>query len=494
MTNKSKDRLSQNMLVDLMAAATQQRAALLSTFFDPRRDTYEECGYPTTPSVDEYRKLFDREGLASRVVRVLPEESWQQDPEVYETEDEGQETEFELAWEELEEKHQVLSFLERVDVLSGIGQFGILLLGLSDGQRLEEPVSGLDPTTGKPTTPGKLELLYLRALDQSLVDVSKWNNDPTSPRYGQPEYYNVSFVDPTQGLGSVPPDNHSQRVHWTRCIHIADNRTTSEVLGTPRQSTHYNRLWDTTKILGGSAEMFWKGAFPGLAFELDADAAEAAELDRDEVRAQVEQYMNKLQRYIAVEGLTVKSLAPGLHGPSEHFEVQLKALCIGLAVPLRVFMGSEAAHLASDQDQGTWNGRLDRRRRRYLTPHVVRPTVQRFIDLGVLPAPADGKFTVSWPDLDAPSDLDKAELAAKMTEAIAKYVQAGADVLIEPLDFLTRVLGFDGEEAQAIIDAAEKFSDEGGLGPEEPAPVIVAPGQPPKQPAPVPKQPAPARA
>ena len=50
--------------------------------------------------------------------------------------------------------------------------------------------------------------------------------------------------------------------------------------------------------------------------------------------------------------------------------------------------------------------------------------------------------------------LDKATVAARLSEAIVKYVQGGGDALIAPKDFLVIILGIAEDEASAIITRA----------------------------------------
>lgn len=50
--------------------------------------------------------------------------------------------------------------------------------------------------------------------------------------------------------------------------------------------------------------------------------------------------------------------------------------------------------------------------------------------------------------------LDKATVAARLSEAIVKYVQGGGDALIAPKDFLVLILGIAEDEANAIITRA----------------------------------------
>ena len=120
-----------------------ERTAWLRKLLDPRRDITAECGHPETVEIKDYVDLFDRGDIAKRVVTVYPEESWSESPEIVENETDD-ETEFERTWKELEDKFKIWSYLQRVDILSGIGRFGILLLGFDDGEELSSPIEGGD--------------------------------------------------------------------------------------------------------------------------------------------------------------------------------------------------------------------------------------------------------------------------------------------------------------------------------------------------------------
>ncbi len=50
--------------------------------------------------------------------------------------------------------------------------------------------------------------------------------------------------------------------------------------------------------------------------------------------------------------------------------------------------------------------------------------------------------------------LDKATVAARLSEAIVKYIQGGGDALIAPKDFLVIILGIAEDDANAIIARA----------------------------------------
>jgi len=135
--------ISNAVAKEIIENAILRRSDLLKEMFDPRRDIDSECGYPKELDATQYRYLYDREGVGHRIVTVLPEECWAMDPIISENED-PDETEFEAAWEDLQQKRNIYHFLQRIDEVSGIGRFGVLFLGLSDGEDTALPVAGVN--------------------------------------------------------------------------------------------------------------------------------------------------------------------------------------------------------------------------------------------------------------------------------------------------------------------------------------------------------------
>jgi len=494
-TSKGNGKPTLNVRGVMNATDSLMRSQFLTKLLDPRRDIDDECGYPKEISAQQYRYLYDREGIAQRVVAMMPTECWASDPHVRENED-ADLTEFEETWELLQKEMNLFHFLARADEMSGIGAFGILLLGIGDGQDMGQPVEGISET-GEKVGNAQHELLYCRVFDESLVEVATFETDEGNPRFGQPLTYNVTFADPRNEdtVGLTSPTGTQKTVHWTRCLHLADNRKSSEIFGVPRMRPVYNRLYDLRKLLGGSAEMFWKGAFPGIAFEVNPDLGDV-ELDAAALRTEFDAYSNGLQRYLALAGVSAKSLAPQVANPEAHINSQIKAIAITLSIPWRIFVGSEQAQLASSQDKHTWNTRLAHRQHKYVGPLVVRPFIDRLITFGILPEVEE--YFVEWEDLASPSDEDKAIVAAKVVEAIAKYVQAGVDTLVPPMEFFTIIMGMPAEQAEAIIEAADEQADELELEeedvempvpplPGEPLPGEPLPGEPVPPPIPLPE-------
>lgn len=516
---------------EFIANTLLRRNSLFDQLLDPRRDINQECGYPETQSIspDDYRQMYDRESIGNKVVKLLPTHCWQEQPSIYEDEDSENVTPFEKSWEELpktlrqeswfkdEEGNPIWEHLYRADVLSGIGHFGVLLMGFDDGLNMREPVAGFvlpgveRPSSAGATTIGEsplgqgaqktfddiwrgtpkaeavpdfssmapmgtdaqyigvelsppvtydkskrqegMKLLFLRSFDESLVQITQYEANLANPRFGQPVMYRITLNDPREQHSGVGLPMATVQVHWTRVIHLADNLNSSEIFGVPRQRPVWNRLSDLRKLYGGSAEMYWRGAFPGLSLESHPQLGGDVKFDINDIDTQMNNYANTLQRYIAIGGVAVKTLSPEVVDPSTQIDTQITAICVSLDVPKRILMGTERGSLASSQDDGQWNDVLMARQRNYVTPRVVAPFVDRLIATGCLPEPKDG-YHVKWPDLNTANADDQAKLAQTNTAALASYVSGGVDVLIPPLDYLTKFIGMSEEDAKAVLENA----------------------------------------
>jgi DNA topoisomerase IB len=486
---------------EIVSNVLLSRDEFIKKFFDPRRDYDKECGYPAARSnipADLYRDLYDREPIACRVVQLMPKESWQSQPSVYETGDSETDTKFEKAWDGLsssvrgkswhqDEKGSVIwEYLRRADIMSGIGTFGIMLLGLDDGNGLQDPVPGAMSMVEGPLWPNgtyadtapigtdsqyqgvqlgytpvppkkkgqKLNLLFIRVFDETMVQPVRYESNPMSPRFGQPVMYMVTFNDPRDNHTGIGLPIATKWVHWSRIIHLADNLNSSESFGPPRMKAVLNRILDLIKLYGGSAEMYWRGAFPGLSIETNPQLGGTVNVDLKKVRSQVSDYQNGLQRFLGLIGMTAKTLAPTVVDPTAQIETQLQAICIQLGCPKRVFMGSERGELASSQDDASWNDRLRDRQNSYLTPRVIVPFIDRLIAIGVLPEPKG--YTVEWPDLEALGDAEKAAIGLQRTQALAAYTGGGLLNALGLKDFYVQCWGLTDEAAQALVDNANE--------------------------------------
>ena len=440
--------------------ATMSRLALMSLGnLLPELDIDTECRYPPSLSLEDMKKMYDREGLATRIVNVYPEEAWSMGPDIYETEDLNDVTKFESDWMEMDRKLNVLSKLQTVDEISGIGQYGVVLLGFDDGQPLDKPVVGVKDDGTVDERFSKRNLIYLRPMHQKGASIKKLESNTRNPRYGQPLTYSLEMVKLSEtatpsslsngGLGidtqvpTTPVD-----VHWSRVLHVPCNPKDSDVFGVPRLQNTYNRVWDVRKILGANGQGFWYSGIPSLSVETQPNI-EDPEIDIEAVKEELQNFMTRLQKYIALQGMSAKPLNFILNDPGPSLDAHIKIICITMAVPLRVFLGTEEAKLASSQDMRTWNKRLTKYQNFHINPYIINPFFERMFLVGALTRPK--QLIVGWPDLNAPTENDRATTAAKVTEALVKYIQGNVFVIMKPREFLINVLGFSPKVVDSVL-------------------------------------------
>lgn len=445
----------------------ESRTNFLKSLMDPEgRDLDEECGYISDPTNQDYMAFYRRHGIARKVVEVYPDETWAVEPTIYDKE-KGT-SPFEEKWTALKDRLNIMSELHRLDVNCGICTYGVLYLGYNDVKGVEDlakPVRGLN-RKGRVRDPNiKMEslgndILFMSSFDETLVTISKYETNLASPRYGLPTEYQICFHDPQNPTTGDSSDGEANApdpvsIHWTRIIHVpSDSRGSSKIFGSPRMEPVLNQLCDLRKVSGGSAEMFWKGAFPGYSVEVHPDIVESAELDDESVKEQFDRYMNKLQRYLAIVGASVKSLAPQIADPTNHLDSLFRIIACTLNTPMRIFTGSEAAHLASSQDGITWNRRIMKRQQVFVNPFIIRPFVDRLILTGVLPKVK--QYKIDWIDLNAMTAGDMADVALKKTQALMQYVSGGAELVMPPMEYFTTILGLSMEQADMVMKEVTK--------------------------------------
>ena len=180
---------------------------------------------------------------------------------------------------------------------------------------------------------------------------------------------------------------------------------------------------------------------------------------RDRIKAEIKQWEEGLSRSMASVGVDVKSLAPQIADPRPTVDNCLKIIATTKGIPMRLLTGAEAGHLASTQDSETWTERVALRRNMYITPYLIRPTIERMQQYGALPMTevVEGSpkaFTVQWRPLAALTETEKAKVALDRTEALARYATSGGEALVPLTEFLTKFLKLSFQEAEAITKAA----------------------------------------
>jgi hypothetical protein len=422
-----------------------RRAALASSLgqqYGGMRNIYDALGYQKELSYSDFVAQYSRQDIARAVVDRPVDATWRGGVSLVET-DEDEDTALERDWSDIYRRLRLQSKLTRLDRLTCLGRFGVLLLGLSDVQRQEDFAS--------PVRDNDLDLMYVKPFGEGSVAIDRWVDDPGDERFGLPELYQLDVKAP--GTKS----NVSLVVHHSRVIHATSGLLESEVYGTPQMQGVFNRLKDLEKIVGGAAEMFWRGARPGYQAKVDENYSMGPDME-DKLQEQLEEFEHDLRRVLANEGVTFESLQQQVSDPSSHVDVQIQMISAEKGIPKRILVGSERGELASSDDKSQWNERVQSRREEHAEPSILDPLVERLVEYGCLATPKEqGNYSWYWSDLHAPSEKERAEIGKTRAEALAAYAKTPRSEEVVPQgQFYRHFLGLSEEQVEGIEAASEQ--------------------------------------
>jgi len=453
---KMNDDMARAMMIVNTFLTRSQLQAQLGYQYGTERDMYEALGYKRTPTFEDFEAMYDRQDIAKTIIDIPADGTWKGEPCIEQVGMlEGKvDSPFEIKFQQIANDLKLWTYFNRVDKISQRGEYAVLFLGFDDAKdfkQLKNPVS--ENTEG-------LSITHIRPISQPNAQISKFNSDPSSSRFQQPEIYTLTFDDQSQLQGSTDQDTKSKsvNVHWSRVLHIASDLQESDIYGTPTLKAILNRLFDLEKVVGGNSEAFWRGAYPATQFDLDPDV-QLSPKEKEELRDQTNDFINKFKRTIRTRGMDIKEFSAQAVDPSGAFDVIMKLISAKTRIPMRMLTGSERGELSSSQDMVSFNEMLLERKEDFATPCVIKPFIDRLIKYGILP-PVE--YTVTWHPVTV-RDAEKQSVVTKnLTESIVKYSESlPAQMIVQPKDFFTRILGLSITEAETLLEEMDgQFDDE----------------------------------
>jgi len=417
MTKKEIIQLYQNVTGLVSRAAM---AGALGQTFGGARDTYEIFGWKKELFFRDFFDMYERHGIAGRVVDALADETWRKPPILKDGDIKGddgnakQHTEFLKAWSTLAEEHDLWALFNEMDDSLGYSRYAIMLIG-APGQ-YDQPITEAR------------KIGFFQVYDEGQAVISSFDRNTASPRYGLPVLYNVTFED---GGRTVP-------IHYTRVIHFKDRRGRSRVYGAPRLKKPYNYLSDLEKVVGSSSEAFWLLIRKGLVLS-SQEGKNFPAVGTPEylaMQAEIEEWEHQLRRVMRLKGVDITDLgAQVVDGKAQH-DLLITDIAGTVGMPQRVLVGSERGELASTSDDANWAAVVESRQLNTCSKWV-KDTAKTLIDLGVLPKPT-GKMTLEWPDLFQLTRLEEADLTTKDVASINAITNNVPDAYVDIEDFLKK--------------------------------------------------------
>lgn len=373
----------------------------LGVQFGGARDLYETFGYKRFPDFQDYQNLYDRHGLGQRVIRKFSDSTWNRLPILIDGEqrsdalDKGA-TPFLKEWMMLSKRLGLAQIMRQADIMCQIGRYSILFLGAA-GNDYSQPAKKGDG------------LFYIAAYNENQSIIQGLISDHKNEKFGMPESYTVQFNEIDQGV-AMPGGTG---VHYTRAIHISEDRLGSRIYGTPRLQAPLNRLFDLEKVTGGGAEAAWLAVWGGMLFSTQEDIDLPTE-DSEEGRflaEQMQKFFHRMQRYAVTKGLDVNNIGVSEVRIKDIYDTLKEDFAGTVGIPQRILFGSERGELASTQDREEWNSVIEARRTNFAEPEVLFPFIDWCIVHGVLPPPENKEYKTEWYPVYTMTKLEKAQYA-----------------------------------------------------------------------------------
>jgi len=416
------------------------------------QEVFLEMGYAENLTYSDYEFMFERVGIATRIITALVDATWRTHPIAIdktkrkinaEADQADDPSVIETAIKALNDKHGIIKTLKQADTLCCIGQYSILVIGDKLG-KYEEPLSKSDSL---------YDLMQIDAYSEEQAKVSRFVTDTKNPRYGLPEMYTVSVK------GDETTKRESYSVHHTRVIHIADDLVSSKLNGTPKLKSVYNHIMELVEILGSTRTIYRNGARRVNVFTEDPETLTTDDANA-EMNAKLEEFEHGLRHNMLLKGVSVNSISPSFPGATGVVNDLMDQIVAGSRTPHRILMGSEQAVLAGNSDQDSWHSRVAGRRECFAADSVLIPLIKRLQDYGYI---QKVDFEIIWEPLLERSKSEKITDTERLVRMARTVVgNAGEVTKVITIEEIRDLAGLEPDVPETKYDEMGVYEDSEG--------------------------------
>ncbi len=422
--------------------------------------------------------LYHEDGMAARACDTVPEEMLRRGFEIKSDDvDAGVLEEISDSLEELEVLKQFTDGATWARVFGGC----LIYIGTNDTVNLE----GLSEPLQEESISS---INCLHVVDKRHAEPLKWYSDPNEKNFGQPETYMVTFA--SDGGGVATP---LMEIHETRMIRFDGLRASkryrqqnsgwglSLIQRMNQVLSQYGETFDSLANLMTDAN---QGIFR-MKNLIDALAANETSLIETRVAA-MDMFRSDLRAIVLdADDESFERQNFNWSGIKDPYEIMMLHLSAIARVPVTILMGQSPAGMdaTGESDLRWFFDMTESQRNNYMTPKIRQ--LVRLITLSK-DGPTGGveleKFTVKYPSLWQPTELEEAQIRKVIAESDKMYIES--DVLLSEEVAIARFTA-DGYSTETSIDIEARESILEGdieelLNPPAPEPPVipVIPGAP----------------
>ena len=427
----------------LLNSATRNLSHMFpGVFQSAKHNHYQDFGYPETLSFNALYAMYDRHPMASAAAQLTSSKTWQDNPQLWETED-ADETQLESDLRQHFDDIRLWQAFEEADLRAFVGGYAGLILRFADSKPFSAPV---DRVPG-----GLLGLVEVIPAWAGQLQVAEFNYDTASPEYGKPKSFQFNESAVAVG-GTVLGQNRSFTVHPDRVLVWSKDGT---VHCPSSLRAGFNALIDLEKVSGAGGEGFWKASRGSQILKLPKEAkltdlAKGMGVAPDKVfngiNEQVKDFQRGFDQAFVTQGMEVETLTITMPIPEHFFNNPLQLFAASVTIPVKILTGNQTGERASSEDGKDWAQYNMSRRKKVAIPGI-HAFLRRLEAVGILP---DRDWHIEWTDLTESSIDEKMERASKMV-TMNRDASLTNELVFTPEE-VRQVVGYDPIELTDGMD------------------------------------------
>jgi uncharacterized protein len=380
-------------------------------------DCWDDYGYLPSIEFENFYAMYKRNPFASAVVDRPVDKSWQTHPWLMT--DEARKGKEYNSWERevfaFFDKHGLWDICKEADRMQSIGQYAGIIVEARDGKSYADKLGRIRPN----------QIESFKVVSEAMLEVEQADQNIKSTRYGLPVTYSLDM----SAQGDKDPDTNNQTtINYTRVNIWAEGALNGTIYGNSSLEPVFNTLINIEKVSGAGGEGYYKSSRGSMTMDISTDSdinklaqmygVELNELP-DAISDQVADFNKNFNSVLAAQGVDFKPLQITVPDPSGFMSVYKDELSAGTGIPLTEIIGQQTDERSSTENNKTWCGKMESRRKGFLNTSIAR-MVNWLMEMGAI---SKSNYAILWEDLYQPSLAEKLESVGRMVDINFKHAQ-----------------------------------------------------------------------
>lgn len=421
---------------------------------DPKHHClWSEFGYKTNLSYNDFRNLYERQGIAGGAVEMKAEKAFETMPVMVEGDEDAENKEESAAEKEFrlfDKRLGLFNTYMDCTIRRSVGNYSALILQIADGKMWNEKAENIQPDQIVKVIPVWEHQLYVNQYDQ----------DQQSATYGDPVAFTYQEYDFNTSNTQNAGPQRSVNIHASRVVWFGDlySNGSEPLLGNLILKKGYNDFITLEKLIGAGGEGAYKNAARHIAASFDKDTSitdlmklfgveNPAELG-DVFQEMTSDLNSNFDAGMFGKAVDYQILSTSLPDMRDTFDNALTSAASSVKIPASILAMKISGERASTQDQIQFAKNVTSYRNLVLTPEILRGIMSKLASLGIWKGV---EWSVCWDSLLDASEAEKIDNAYKMAQTNQAALGSGEQIYtVEEI----RVTG--GQKAEIELSEMEK--------------------------------------